>query len=371
MDVMPNRSVYARVSLKAIRQNVREIRSKVRDGVKFCAVVKGDAYGHGAIAVAKAAVEEGADYLAVAILEEAVELRKAGFLEPILILGHTPLEQLCQVVEYDLEQTIFTMEAACALSAAALRMGKKAWIHIKIDTGMRRIGVLPEQAGSFASAVAALPGIEIRGMFSHFATADEKDKSFAFEQLRLFQEALQRTKAQGVTVPIKHIANSAAILEIPEAQFDMVRAGIILYGLWPSEEVRRTINLQPAMQLCARVAFIKTVPSERGISYGQTFRTCRESRIATLPIGYADGWTRLLSGKANVWIGNAFAPVVGKICMDQCMVDVTNINGVECGDEAVLFGSKELPVGVIADWLGTIHYEIVCMVGKRVPRIYE
>lgn len=371
MDAVPSRTVYAKVSLKAIRENIRNVRSRVKNGAKFCAVVKADAYGHGAVAVAKAALEEGADYLAVAILEEAVALRKAGFVEPILILGYTPPEQSGQVVEYDVEQTVFTLEAVQALSAAAVRMGKKAKVHIKVDTGMHRIGVAPEQAGIFAAAATSLPGVEIIGIFSHFATADEKDKTFAYKQLAMFQEAIQRVKNQGISIPIKHIANSAAILEMPQAHFDMVRAGIILYGLWPSGEVQRSVKLQPAMQFCARVAYIKNVPPKRGISYGQVFRTCRESRIATLPVGYADGWQRMLSGRAKVWIRGGHAPVVGKICMDQCMIDVTDIEGVRCGDEAVLFGTPELSADMVADWLGTISYEVVCMVGKRVPRIYE
>jgi len=367
---MPNRAVWAEVNLAAITHNIREIKSKVQGSAKFCAVVKANAYGHGVIPVAKTAIEAGADYLAVAILNEALELRHAGFLEPILILGFTPNDQAEQVVEYDIEQAVFTMEAAEALAKAAARQNKIAKIHLKVDTGMSRIGVPPAQAGELASKIQAMPNIEIVGMFSHFATADSEDKSFAYEQLAQFKIAIARIESNGIDVPIKHIANSATILEIPEAHFDMVRAGVILYGLWPSEEVKKEIDLRPAMQLKAKVAYVKTMPANRGISYGQIFRTKRESKIATIPIGYADGWTRLLTGKVRVQINGKLAPIVGKICMDQCMVDVTDIDEVKVDDEVVLFGSEQVTIDDIANLLGTINYEIVCMVGKRVPRVY-
>jgi alanine racemase len=207
-------------------------------------------------------------------------------------------------------------------------------------------------------------------MFSHFATADSADKSFAYEQLAKFKTAIASVESKGIDIPIKHIANSATILEIPEAHFDMVRAGVILYGLWPSDEVKKDIDLRPAMQLRAKVAYVKTMPANRGISYGQIFRTARESKIATIPIGYADGWTRMLTGKVRVQVNGKLVPIVGKICMDQCMADVTDIGEVKVGDEVVLFGSDQVTIDDIANLLGTINYEIVCMVGKRVPRVY-
>ncbi|WP_110954853.1 alanine racemase [Anaerosinus massiliensis] len=368
---MPNRAVWAQVDLAAIAHNMKEIKSKVQGNAKICAVVKANAYGHGVVAVAKTAIETGADYLAVAILNEALELRHAGFLEPILILGFTPAEHADQLVRHDIEQAVFTLEMAEALSKAAANQQKTAKVHLKIDTGMRRIGIRPDQAGAFAEKIQSMPNLEIVGMFSHFATADSEDKAFAQTQLARFKTAIAQVESKKIHIPIKHIANSAAILEMPEAHFDMVRAGIILYGLWPSDEVKHSIDLKPAMQLKAKVAYVKTMPSDCGISYGQIFRTQRESKIATLPIGYADGWTRLLTGKVRVEIHNKLVPIVGKICMDQCMADVTEIADVQIGDEVILFGSEQVSIDDIANLLGTIHYEIVCMVGKRVPRVYK
>lgn len=366
---MPNRAVWVKVNLSNIKHNIFAIKSKVHNAAKFCAVVKADAYGHGALAVARAAEQAGADYFAVAILNEALELRKAGFLKPILILGFTPPEQAAQLVENDIEQAVFTYEAAAAISAAAALQGKTARIHLAVDTGMSRIGVMPDNAGELAKQIASLPSIKLEGLFSHFAKADCADKDFAKIQLQRFKKAIRLIEEQGINIPLKHIANSAAILEMPEAHFDMVRAGIILYGLWPSDEVKRQIDLRPAMKLQARVAHVKPLAAGTGISYGQIYTTERDSLIATLPIGYADGWTRLLTGKAKIDIGGQLMPIVGKICMDQCMVDVTGYQ-VKCGDIATLFGSDLISVDDVARHIGTINYEIVCMVSNRVPRMY-
>lgn len=364
------RPVWAEINLSAVAENVRQIKAEVRPGVKFCAVVKADAYGHGALAVAKTVLSAGADRLAVAIVSEAVALRQAGFTVPILILGYTPPHQAVQVVGNDLVQTIFDMDAAEALSSAAISCGKQAKVHLKIDTGMSRIGVQPNDAGEFAAAVAALPGIEIEGVFSHFATSDSEDKTFTWEQFDKFKKALELIDARGIKIPIRHIANSAATLELPETHLDMVRPGIILYGLWPSSEVKRQIILEPAMKFKAQVGYVKQLPAATSISYGRTYYTDKQSIIATLPVGYADGWTRLLAGKASVVIRGERAPLVGRVCMDQCMVDVSHIPEVKAGDDALLFGGSELPVEEVAHKLGTINYEVVCMVGKRVPRKY-
>lgn len=367
---MPTRAVWAQVDLTAIEHNIVEIRKKINKDAKFCAVIKADAYGHGALAVAKTAIQAGADYLAVAILNEALELRNAGFKEPVLILGYTPLEQAGLIVDRDITQTVFSFEAAAALSAAAVRQDKMVKIHLKVDTGMGRIGIPPEEAGRLARRIAALPNVELEGMFSHFAASDAADKASAYKQLKAFQKAIENVEAENITVPLRHMANSAAILEMPEAHFDMVRAGIILYGLWPSEEVARTIALKPALKLKAKVAYVKKVAAGQAISYGGIFVTKRDSVIATLPIGYADGYTRMLTGKAQVAVRGQKAPVVGKICMDQCMVDVTDVAGVKAGDEVVLFGGGEILVDEVARLLGTINYEIICMVGNRIPRTY-
>lgn len=365
-----DRAVWAEIDLAAIRRNLEEIRNCVRGGAKLCAVVKANAYGHGAVAVARAAVDAGASYLAVAILEEALELRSAGFCEPVLILGYTPPEQAPQIVAHNVTQTIFSLEAAAALSAEAMRQGKAVKVHLKVDTGMGRIGVRPEEAGVLAARIASLPGVELEGVFSHFASSDSADKTAAVAQLMRFREALRCIEAAGVQIAIRHIANSAAILEMPESHFDMVRAGIILYGLWPSDEVTHGAALHPAMRLKARISYVKEMPAGEAISYGGAFRTARKSRIATLPIGYADGYSRLLSGKAEVEVGSVLAPVVGRICMDQCMLDVSDAGDVHAGDEVTLFGGTRMSAAALAWRLGTIHYEVVCTVGARVPRVY-
>jgi alanine racemase len=364
------RPVWAEIDLTAVAHNVQEIKKLLRPTTRFCAVVKADAYAHGVTQVAETALKNGADYLAVALLQEALELRKADFSEPILILGYTPADGAEEVVANNISQTVFSAEAARALSDAAVKLKKRAKVHIKIDTGMGRIGIQPAVAGQFAAFLAKLPGIEIEGVFSHFATADSFDKSFAREQFSRFEVALAGIEAEGIKIPIRHIANSAATLEMPETHLDMVRPGIILYGLWPSDEVEHTIELMPAMSLKAQISYIKEMPACQSISYGRTYFTDAPKKIATLPIGYADGWTRLMAGKALVLVRGKLAPLVGRVCMDQCMIDVTEIAEVRVGDQVLLFGGSELPVEEVAAHMGTINYEVVCMVGKRVPRIY-
>ena len=367
---MSNRGAWAEINLSALRHNISAIKSRVADGAKFCAVVKADAYGHGAVAVAREAVAQGADYLAVAVLSEAVKLREAGFTTPILILGPTQPQEADVVVRYRITQAVFTVEQAAALAAAALRQHTHAKVHLAVDTGMGRIGVRPGNAGAVAAAIAGLPGIWLEGMFSHFASADSKDKMYAAEQFRRFQEAVAAVEARGIKLELRHIANSAAILEMPETHLDMVRAGIILYGLWPSDEVEHVIDLRPVMKVKARLSCVKDYHPGETVSYGRTFMAAREMRVGTLPVGYADGYTRLYAGKAVVEIKGQRVPVVGRICMDQCMVDVTDVAGARVGDEAVLFGSPTLTADEAADWLGTINYEVVCMISPRVPRVY-
>ena len=366
---MSNRWVWAEIDLKAVEGNLRAIRSHVKAGVRFCAVVKANAYGHGAVAVARKAVEVGADYLAVATLDEGLELRRAGFTTPILILGLVPPEAAGAIVENYFTQAVCDKEMANALSTAAVEQGRTAKVHIKVDTGMGRIGIRPEEAGVLAGSINKLPGIEIEGVFSHFAEADIKDKSYVRQQLETFRLAIENMKSQGVNPAIRHIAESAAILEIPEAHFDMVRAGIIEYGLWPSDEVTHPIALKQVMRLCARIAFIKDVHQGESIGYGRQFVAARESRIATLPIGYADGYIRAYAGHV-VEIRGKRAPIAGRVCMDQVMIDVTDIPEAQVGDEVTLFGSPTLTTDEAAGWLNTINYEVTCMVSARVPRVY-
>jgi len=367
---MPNRPAWAEVDLGKLSQNYEEIKKQLKPGVKLCAVVKADAYGHGAVPVAQVAVQAGASYLAVATLSEGIELRQAGFTTPILLLGLVMPEDAKEVVDYDITQVVCELDLAKALSAEAVRQHKTVKVHLKVDTGMGRIGVRPEEIGILAAKMAKLPGIEIEGMFSHFAMADCKDKAYTKMQLDKFRQAIAEVEKQGVKLAIRHIAESAAILEIPEAHFDMVRAGVIQYGLWPSKEVTHPIELQPLMKLQAKVVWLKTLHKGESIGYGRAFVAERECRIATLPIGYADGYIRAYSPQAYVEIHGQRAKLAGRVCMDQVMVDVTDIPEVKIGDVATLFGSETLTIDDAAAWLGTINYEVPCLISPRVPRVY-
>ncbi|BAL84326.1 putative alanine racemase [Selenomonas ruminantium subsp. lactilytica TAM6421] len=368
---MPNRPAWAEINLQALRHNYREIKKQLAEGVKMCAVIKANAYGHGATVAARVALEEGAEYFAVAALSEAIELRQAGFTTPILVLGLIDPKDAGEVVDYDITQVVCELGLAKALSAAAQAQGKQVKVHLKVDTGMGRIGVRKEEIGALAAEIKQLPGLVIEGMFSHFATADLKDKTYTKQQLAAFKEAVAAVEAQGVKLSLRHIAESAAILEIPEAHFDMVRAGIIQYGLWPSEEVTHPIDLQPVMTLKAKITWVKTLQVGESIGYGRKFTAARESRIATLPLGYADGYLRLYTKYGHVMIHGAKAPFVGGGCMDQMMVDVTDIPDVKIGDEAILFGTPELTIDEVAGWGQTINYEVPCLIGPRIPRVYK
>ena len=364
------RNAWAEIDLNAIAHNIKEAKKKINEGTKLCAVVKADAYGHGAVPVAKTALTAGADFLAVALLQEAIELREAEIKAPILILGALQEECAEETVSYEISQALFTLRSAELLSAAAVKLGKKAKVHLVIETGMNRIGVAPEQAGELAAAVAAMPGIEIEGCFSHFATADIKNKHYCNEQFDRFKQALTAIEAKGIAIPIKHIANSAAISEVPEMQLDMVRQGITLYGMWPSDEVVRSLNYEAAMKLKTKVIFIKQIEQGETVGYGRTFTADRPAKIATLPLGYADGISRKVSNKGYVLVKGKKAPIVGRVCMDQFMIDVTDIEKIEIGDEVLVFGSKELSADKVAEWTETISYEVLCAVSKRIPRIY-
>ena len=367
---MPNRAAWAEIDLGALRHNYEAIRAHIKGGTRLCAVVKADAYGHGAIPAARVAVAAGASYLAVATLGEAAELRRAGFTVPILLLGLVLQESARDIVDMAVTQVVCELPLAEALSREAVRQGRTVKVHLGVETGMGRIGVRPEEAGALAAAIAKLPNVEIEGVFSHFATADAKDKTFAKEQLARFCAALGAVEAAGVHPAIRHIAESAAILEMPEAHFDMVRAGIIQYGLWPSGEVTHPVDLRPVMKLCAKVVFVKTVEAGESIGYGRAFKAKRRSRIATLPIGYADGYIRAYGRAGAVSFDGKRAPITGRICMDQVMVDVTDLPEVKEGSTAVLFGGAGISADEAASWLGTINYEVTCLVSPRVPRSY-
>ena len=367
---MSKELVWAEINLAALEHNFQQLASKVQNNAKICAIVKANAYGHGVIEVVKTVLKAGADYLAVARIDEAIQIRQAGFRVPILILGYTPLERINDLLEYDIDQTAYALDYIETINKMAHDKAVTAKIHLKIDTGMGRLGVAPETAGVFAEAVKKLSNIKIEGVFSHFAKADAVDKSYAKRQLKLFKIALDQIVAQGIEIPLQHMANSAAVLELPESHFNMVRFGVSLYGLWPSAEVKQELDLNPVMTLKARITHVKQMLPNQYISYGCTFQTTVKSIIATLPIGYADGWSRMLSGKVQVLLQDQKVPVVGRICMDQCMIDVTKITDAKVGDEVILFGDKKQLADDIAEVLGTINYEIVCMVSNRVPRIY-
>ncbi len=367
------RPVWAEINLDNLAHNIKEVRKHTKEDALVTAVVKANGYGHGSVEISRTFLDNGADRLAVAILTEAIELRKGNITEPILILGYTPPAQYGKVLEYTLIQAIYNYEEAKLLSNKAVELNKKATIHIKLDSGMGRIGFLPtKESIEDILKISELPNIYIEGIFTHFAKADEIDKSHARGQFEKYINMVKALEDKGLSIPIKHVSNSASIIDLPEYNLNMVRAGIMIYGFYPSDEVKKVIKLKPAMTLKARISHLKVVPQGTGISYGQIFVTDKESKIATIPIGYADGFTRMLTGKAEVYINGKRAKIVGKICMDQCMIDVTHIEDVKLGDEVVIFGSNpEHPhADEVAAKIGTINYEIVCMVGRRVPRVY-
>ncbi|MFZ5753855.1 MAG: alanine racemase [Bacillota bacterium] len=372
-----NRPVWAEINLKNIIHNYREVRRIIDPHVQVMAIVKANAYGHGAIEVARSLSSAGVDKFGVALMNEAVQLRKAGIDKPILILGWTPVDDYARALKHQITLTLFSLKEAQALSQLALEKNQKATVHIKLDTGMGRIGFQADQPGlQQVGEILKLPGLDVEGIFTHFAKADENDKSYTRKQLEIYLDFVTNLeKSTGFRFKIKHAANSAAIIDYPQAHLDLVRPGIILYGLKPSDEVDMSkVELRQAMALRARVSHVKQVPPGCSISYGGKFVTREPSVIATLPLGYADGYSRLLSGKAQVLCKGEKAPVVGRICMDQLMLDATHLKGgVKQGDTVTLIGwdqDSSISVDEIAELLGTINYEVVCMVTARVPRLH-
>lgn len=364
------RPVWIEVDLDAIQENTQTIRKLVK-GADIMAVVKADAYGHGIVQVARAVLNGGASSLGVATLDEAIELREAGFAVPILIFGYSDPRYTELLVTHNLTQTVYDLETAAMISKLALKSGKLANVHVKIDTGMNRLGIKASDAVSFMEEIGSYPGIKVKGIYSHFATADKANKSYAYEQIRLFTEV--KTKLNERYDVKWHICNSAGVLELAEAWFDLVRPGIILYGIYPSQEVKRNIALKPALTLKAKIVHLKTVPSGTRISYGGSYITRCESRIATVPIGYADGLPRSLSNHGEALIKGKRVKIAGTICMDYCMLDVTGIEGVTVGDEVVFIGAQDgdcITAAEVADKCKTIPYEIISRLGKRLPRSY-
>jgi len=367
------RPTRVEIDLDSIAYNIHQIRKKVGNKTKTMAVMKANAYGHGAVEVAKVAIDAGAQWLAVALVEEGIQLREAGIQSPILILGSTPPDQVHEVIKYNLSQTVCSRELIETLSNEAQSWNQTAKVHIKVDTGLGRLGIFPEEVAAFVKESSCLEGIEIEGIFTHFSVADE-DKAFTELQIKKFKEVISNLEREKIHIPLKHAANSAAVVGFASSYFNLVRPGIILYGLYPSPEINRTIPLKPAMSFKTKITYLKRVPAGYSLSYDRTFTTKRKSLIAILPVGYADGYPRALSNKGEVLIKGKRAPVVGMICMDMTLVDVTHIPDVKVGDEVVLFGKQngaQISADEIASKSGLINYEILCGISKRVPRIYK
>lgn len=372
------RPTWVEISLDALRSNVAAFRSVLPQMMKLMTVIKANAYGHGAQEVAQEALDCGADYLGVAFLDEALELRAAGITAPILVLGYTPVEGIVPAYTHDITLTVYSdevLEALAGLHREYASVGRPMKIHVKIDTGMGRIGLHDEESAfRFIEQAIRLEGVKVEGLFTHYARADEEDKAYTLEQHRRFEAIVEHFRSRGVVFPILHAGNSATGIEFPELSYNMLRLGISLYGLYPSEEVnRRKVELLPVMSFKTKPVMIKTLPPGSGISYGTIYTTRGEEKIATLPVGYADGYTRMLTSKAEVLVCGQKVPVVGKICMDQCMINVSDVPELRLDDEVVLFGkqgSEVISADDLAAALGTINYEITCMVSSRVPRVY-
>ncbi|RMD78448.1 MAG: alanine racemase [Chloroflexi bacterium] len=364
----PGRPTWVHLDLTAIADNVRALRHHA--GVPLMVVLKGDGYGHGAARVARAALAAGAEMVAVATVGEGRSLRAQGISAPILVLGYTPPWQVAEAIRLDLMVTLFDEDTAQALSAAALELGRSARVHIKVDTGMARLGLSPAAVGPFLHSLRDLPGIEPVGLYTHFARADEADPEPTKHQLQLLQTVLAEITAAGLRPPLVHAANSAATLRFPMTYFDMVRPGLACYGIAPSPVVPLLPGMHPALSFYSEVAQVREHPAGTPISYGGAYVTSRPSRIATIPVGYADGLRRSPAWR-EVLIRGRRAPIVGRICMDYAMVDVTDIPGVQRGDPVTIIGRQgEEMIGVdeIAGWLGTISYEVLTGILPRVPR---
>ncbi|MFU0832581.1 MAG: Alanine racemase [Oscillospiraceae bacterium] len=372
---------WAEINLDAVEHNFRQIRKRLRPETKICCVIKADAYGHGAEQLAKEYEKLGANWFAVSNLEEAQQLRRAGVKLPILILGYTPPEMAEELARQNISQALIGAEYGAALSEQAQKAGVTVKVHVSLDTGMSRIGFLYQNPQRDAASIeeaehaCKLPGLEPEGIFTHFAVADEGENGSDYTrmQYRNFCDAIERLSQRGIKFRIRHCANSAAIFDYPEMQLDMVRAGVILYGLLPSGSLQNPATLIPAMQLKSVVALVKNIPAQTTVSYGRKFTAPKETTVATVPIGYADGYPRILFQSAEMLVRGKRAKIIGRVCMDQLMLDITNIPNVCVGDTVTVFGTDgevSLPVDELAAQIGTINYELVCAVSKRVPRVY-
>ncbi len=371
MSVRITAPTWAEINLDNIKSNLYSIKNILKEDTKICSVLKANAYGHGAVQIAKFLQNKGIDYFAVARLEEAIELRQNNIQIPILCLGYIPEQSLEIAIENEVIMTIYSLEMANKLNDISKQLNKKVKVHIKIDTGMTRIGFLPnKQSIEDIFNIYKLELIDIEGIYTHFACADEVDKSFTHNQVIKFNEIIKELENRGINIPIKHVSNSAAIIDLPELNFNMVRCGIALYGYYPSDEVFKSkVKLKPTMTLKTTISNIKEVDEGIGISYGLTYKTKSKEKIATIPIGYADGYTRMQKNP-RVCIQGKLFDVVGRICMDQCMIKIDKDMNIKVGEEVIIFGEECLTIEDLAKDLGTINYEIICMVSRRVERIY-
>lgn len=370
--------VWAEVDLDAIWENMVHMKENIAEKTKILAVIKTDGYGHGGVPIAK--MLEQLDFMfgyAAATYEEAHVLREAGVKKPILILGYTFPYCYEELIREEIRPAVYRRDTVEELATAAAKVGKKAKVHIKVDTGMGRIGITPDEEGlEFVRFLMEHPELEVEGIFTHFAKSDEADKTSANHQLELFQNFIDRIQTElGLTIPVKHCSNSAAILEMPQANMDMVRAGITTYGLYPSEEVSKDIvPLRAAMSLYSHIVYCKTIHAGQSVSYGGLFTAQKDTRVATIPVGYGDGYPRSLSGKGYVLIRGKKAPILGRVCMDQFMVDISEIPGVMEGDKVTLLGvdgTERITAEELGELSGRFNYEFVCDLGKRIPRVYR
>lgn len=366
------RPTFAEIDLKAIRYNLRRIKDSIDKNVKILGVVKKDAYGHGIREVSKAITKEGVDYLGVASLDEARELRNIGIKDKIIVLGSILPDEIEGVLKFDVVQTVSDLDIARSISKLAQKKNKKINIHIKIDTGMGRLGFWHEEAVEVIKKIKALKNILIEGIFTHFPSAEE-DEVFTKRQIKYFDSLVKELQKQNINIPLRHTSNSMALIDFKDSHMNMVRPGLIMYGLYPREDLMKNLKLAPALSLKTKVSHVKSVSKGRSISYGRTYITKKDTRIAIIPVGYGDGYSRHLSNRGWVLIKGKRAPIVGRICMDMSMVDVGHLKDVRPGDDVVLIGTQcreRIRLEEIASLTDTIPYEVVCNIGHRVPRIY-
>ncbi|TCS93271.1 alanine racemase [Hazenella coriacea] len=368
------RDTVIEIDLDAVAHNVKQFIQHLPKGKRIMAVVKADAYGHGAIPVAREALEAGATYLGVALVDEGIELRRAGIEAPILVLGYTPTHAIADAIHHHLHLTVFSNDVLNEIEATAARLQKKAMIHVKVDTGMGRIGLQPKDAISFITTALKSPHVIVEGLFTHFATADEVDKNYTYYQEEQFAVVTRGLEKLGIKIPVVHSTNSAAAIDLPDHVYDMIRLGISLYGYYPSKDVdHRKVQLKPALTFKTKIVHLKQLPAGWGVSYGKTYKAHGDEWIATLPVGYADGLSRQRSNRGHALVNGVKVPMIGRVCMDQVMLDVSKAMPVKIGDEVVLYGKQgnnQITVDEVAEELNTINYEITSLLSHRIPRIY-